>query len=176
MNIREATRTDLDDIREVNLSAFPDSERELIAKLASDLLGENSIPRTISLVAESDNRVVGHVVFSPVMTDDGDGVQGYILAPLAVHPDYQKHGIGSGLVETGLQLLAGDDVCYVIVYGDPDYYGRFGFSSDYADRFIPPHKLQYPFGWQVITLNDCDLDGPSVKVSCVASLNDPAMW
>jgi putative acetyltransferase len=127
-------------------------------------------------VADVDNRVVGHVVFSPVTSEDGDGPPGYILAPLAVHPDFQKHGVGSRLVATGLAQLAGEEVCFVLVYGDPKYYARFGFGPDCADRFISPYKLQYPFGWQVVALNGCDLGGPAVKVSCVASLSDPALW
>ena len=176
MRIRRATSQDRDDVREVHLSAFPEGERELISKLAINLLSERTIPHTISLLAETEGAVVGHVAFSPVTIDSNDNLQGYILAPLGVKPDYQKCRIGSELIESAMQQLLKMDVNLLFVYGDPEYYRKFGFSSDVADRYIPPYKLQYPFGWQAVILNECNVEKSSIKIACVASLCDPELW
>ena len=72
--------------------------------------------------------------------------------------------------------IAFSPVTVVFVYGDPKYYGKFGFEVDAASRYTPPYKLQYPFGWQAVTLNDAGLAKSSAKVSCVASLCDPELW
>lgn len=84
---------------------------------------------TLSLVAENDTEIVGHVAFSPVVI--GQLTEGwYGLGPVAVHPDQQRSGIGSSLIKQGLQMLRarGADGCALI--GDPNYYSRFGFVSD----------------------------------------------
>lgn len=176
MYIRIATSLDRDDVREVHLRAFPKGEREIVSKLAINLLLEETTPQTISLVAETGGAVVGHVAFSPVTIDNNENLQGYILAPLGVKPDYQKRRIGSKLIESGMQQLLKVGVNILFVYGDPEYYSRFGFSADTADRYIPPYKLQYSYGWQAITLNECNNVKSSVKIACVTSLCDSELW
>jgi len=176
MNIRSAINQDRDDIQRIYLAAFPKRENDIVSKLAIDLLSEKTTPQTISLLAETDGSVVGHVAFSPVMVDDSDDCQYYILAPLAVHPDYQKSRIGTKLIEYGMQQLSAMGVNILFVYGDPKYYERFGFSADAATMYTAPYKLQYPFGWQAIVLNECDRGKSPVALTCVTSLCDPKLW
>lgn len=176
MNIRVATSQDCNDIQSVHLSAFPESESEIVAKLATDLLFEKIVPQIISLVAETDGVIVAHIAFSPVTIDSNENFQGYLLGPLGVKPNYQKLGIGSKLVEYGMQQLLAMEVNVVFVYGDPKYYGRFGFSADAAQQYTAPYKLQYPFGWQAIVLNESDVEKPPVTIDCVTSLQDPKLW
>lgn len=101
MIIRGATDRDRDDIRRVHACAFPDGESGSVAKLALDVLSERASPPTISLVAETDAAVVGHIAFSPVTIEIKEDIRAYILAPLGVKPDYQRCGIGSKLNEPG---------------------------------------------------------------------------
>ena len=176
MSIRPATGSDRDDIRDVHRAAFSESEREIVSRLAVDLLSETTTPPTISLVAETDGAVVGHVAFSPMSVDDGEHLQGYILAPLAVRPDHQRRRIGSLLIESGTQRLSGMGIDVVLVYGDPGYYGRFGFTVDAAERYVPPYGLQYPFGWQGLALSERGIPESPVRIGCVAPLRDPALW
>lgn len=176
MHIRIATSLDRDDICEVHLRAFPEGEREIIAKLASNLLSELTRPPTISLVAETKDTIVGHVSFSPVTIVNNENLQGYILAPLGVKPDYQKRHIGSKLIQDGMQRLSEMGVNVLFVYGDPKYYGRFGFTLDTADRYTPPFQLHYPMGWQAIALNKGEIAGTPTKIACVTSLSDPTLW
>jgi len=176
MSIRIATSLDRDNVRDVYLCAFSEGEREIVSKLAINLLSERTAPQTISLMAESEGAVVGHVAFSPVTIDNNENLQGYILAPLGVKPDYQKRRIGSKLVGSGMQQLLKMGVNILFVYGDPEYYSKFGFSADVADRYTPPYKLQYPFGWQAIVLNECNIVQSSIGIACVTSLCDPELW
>lgn len=176
MHIRIATGLDRDDVHSVHWSAFAEGERQIVSKLAVNLLSEETTPQTISFLAETEGAVVGHVAFSPVTIGSNENFQGYILAPLGVKPDYQKRRIGSKLVESGMQQLSRMGVGILFVYGDPKYYGRFGFSVDAAERYIPPYRLQYPFGWQGIALNECSTGKSSIKIACVTSLCNPALW
>jgi putative acetyltransferase len=64
----------------------------------------------------------------------------------------------------------------LFVYGDPKYYSRFGFSVDAAYGYTAPYKLEYPFGWQAIDLNECNVTKSPVKITCVNSLCDPELW
>jgi putative acetyltransferase len=176
MNIRVATNQDRDDIQRVHVSAFPEGESGIVSKLAIDLLSENTSPQTICLVAEIQGSVVGHIAFSPVTIDTNKNFQGYILAPLGVKPDYQKSRTGAKLIEYGMQKLYVMGVHVVFVYGDPTYYGRFGFSADAARQYTTPYKLQYPFGWQAIVLIKCATEKPPAAITCVTSLCDPKLW
>lgn len=158
------------------MCAFPEGERKLVSTLASNLLAEKTTPQTMSLVAETDGDVVGHVAFSPVIIDHQENLLGYILAPLGVKPDYQRCRIGSSLVEKGMQQLSVMGVNLVFVYGDPHYYSRFGFSAETARHYITPYPIQYPFGWQAMVLNDFDSGKSPAAVTCVTSLCDPTLW
>jgi len=84
------------------LCAFSEGESEIVSKLCIDLLSEKTTPQTISLVAETDDTIVGHIAFSPVTIDNNQNFQGYILAPLGIIPEYQKRRIGSKLIEYGM--------------------------------------------------------------------------
>jgi putative acetyltransferase len=174
--IRLAASADREEIRGVHLCAFPAGENRRIATLAADLLEAETTPETISLVAEIGGGVVGHIAFSPVRADTHENWLGYILAPLGVKPEYQRAGIGTRLIEHGMELIAKSMAQLVFVYGDPKYYGRFGFSVEAAARFTPPYELQYPFGWQARVLRQESPGAPAVKLTCVAALRDPTLW
>jgi putative acetyltransferase len=123
MDVRPETPTDTPAIHAVHAAAFP-SEDE--ANLVDALRAAGRL--TLSLVAEEEGRVVGHVGFSPVRVADGDDTDGLGLAPVAVLPDHRRRGIADRLVRRGLALAAGLGRGFVVVLGDPAYYGRFGFQ------------------------------------------------
>jgi len=176
MKIRTATRGDADDVRRIHLSAFPHGEGDIVSQLAVDLVSEEAAPPVISLVAEADDIVVAHVAFSPVRMRETQEFIGYILAPLAVSPDHQKRGIGSCLIKSGIERLAETRPDILFVYGDPEFYGRFGFRVDLAQCYIPPYELQYSFGWQGMALRHFEARRSAVGISCVSSLSIPALW
>lgn len=111
-------------IRDLLMSAFP-TEGE--AEVVNDLRNANAL--RVSLVAVDSDRVIGHVAFNSVSILPPQPATSVVLAlaPLAVAPDAQRRGIGSALVRAGLLACAEIGCNAVVVLGDPDYYGRFGF-------------------------------------------------
>jgi putative acetyltransferase len=121
---REETPRDVGQVRMINIAAFeqPD-EADLVDALRA------RCPEVVSLVAELDGRVVGHILFSPVTLPDGEHtLQGMGLAPMAVLPEHQRDGIGARLVEEGIARLERSGCPFVIVLGHPGYYPRYGFE------------------------------------------------
>jgi len=122
--IRECRGDDLGAIRSVVEKAFG---RRAEADLVEALLAESIA--TISLVAEEEARIVGHVLLSEL----GGLDKAMALSPVAVTPRRQKHGIGSALVAAALAAAGDAGYRAVFVLGDPAYYGRFGFRADLAE-------------------------------------------
>lgn len=83
---------------------------------------------TISLVAEVEGEVVGHIAFSPVAISDGSAGW-FALGPVSVAPAHQGRGIGSALVRAGLEGLQQRGAQGCVLVGEPGFYGRFGFAS-----------------------------------------------
>jgi len=122
VTIRPEEPRDADHIRLVNQSAFgrPDE-----AALVDALRGSSD---AISLVATIGDRIVGHILFTPVqITGIAPNAHAVGLAPMAVVPDYQRQGIGSQLVRAGLDACRSAGWGAVVVIGHPNYYPRFGF-------------------------------------------------
>jgi putative acetyltransferase len=94
---------------------------------------------TVSLVAEVNGRVVGHIAFSPVTMSDGTP-DWYGLGPVSVLPEYQRQGIGSALIREGLARLRGLNARGCCLVGHPEYYKKFGFvnTSELAYEGVPP--------------------------------------
>ncbi len=177
MLIRTAALEDEDSLRNVYRAAFAADQWEPIAALAVDLLRETTVPEVIKLIAEQDGRIIGHVAFSPVSLASTGNPLGYILAPLAVEPAAQRSGVGSKLVHEGLQQITDSAGGIVFVYGDPNYYGRFGFVPVSPEQHQPPFPLEFPDGWNAW---DSQTGQPptsdSGPIRCVGSLNKPELW
>ena len=176
MNIRIARETDLDSILKVIESAFSDEENKVIMNLVQELHQETTSPSIKSLVAEVDNQVIGYVSYSPIFLKSDSSISGYILAPLAVSPEHQKQGLGSNLIKSGIDMLTKDGVGVLMVYGDPNYYGKFGFKEEIGHSFVPPHQLQYPFGWTGMMLNETVMPNEQIQFKCVSALSKPELW
>jgi putative acetyltransferase len=176
MDIRLAQETDLNSILEVIETAFSDEENEVILNLVRELHQETISPSIKSLVAEVDNQVIGYVSFSPIFLKSDSSIVGYILAPLAVSPEHQKQGVGSNLIKSGIDILTKEGAGVLLVYGDPAYYGRFGFKEEIGHSFLPPYTLQYPFGWTGMMLNDTPVPEQPIQFECVSALSKPDLW
>ena len=158
------------------VSAFSDEENKVIINLVQELHQETTSPSIKSLVAEVDNQVIGYVSFSPIFLKSDSSISGYILAPLAVSPEHQKQGVGSNLINAGIEMLTKDGIGVLLVYGDPAYYGRFGFKEEIGHSFVPPYPLEYPFGWTGMMLNDTPVPEQPIQFECVSSLSKPDLW
>src|SRR4030095_6702556 len=156
--IRLETTADLEAIRNTNRFAFgQDAEAQLV-----DALRDGGCVR-VSLVAEIDRQVVGHILFSslPIITKTGT-LSALALAPLAVLPAFQKQGIGSALARRGLELCKDQGHRIVVVLGHPEYYPRFGFSTKMAEHLDSPYSGRASF--MALELVAGALDGVEGKV------------
>jgi putative acetyltransferase len=108
----------------VNLAAF---DTPMEARLVDRLRKEAR--RVISMVAVEGERIVGHILFSPVVLSEHDHLRIMGLAPMAVVPESQRKGVGSALVRAGLKRCKELGYGAVVVLGHPEYYPRFGFVS-----------------------------------------------
>ena len=127
--VREEMASDMPAVRHLNEEAFGQSvEANIVDKLRV------SCDRLVSLVAVRDDRIVGHILFSPVVLESESGDRnGMGLGPMAVLPSLQRQGIGSRLVVEGLDRLRSAGCPFVVVLGHHEYYPRFGFEP--ASRY-----------------------------------------
>ena len=123
MLVRNEEEKDISAVHALNTLVF---ETPAEANLV-DALRKEARP-VISLVAEDDKAVIGHILFSPVSLAAHPELKIMGLAPMAVIPRYQKKGVGSALVRVGLERCKELHFGAVVVLGHPEYYPRFGFS------------------------------------------------
>lgn len=137
MIIREETYGDLHGIRIVNKAAFEtEGEADLV-----DALREND-KFILSLVAEIDGQIVGHILFTPASINYKEEIFDVAgLAPMAVLPEFQNSGVGTALVNKGLSLLHNTNYRAVIVLGHPEYYPKFGFEPASKFGIIYEHEV-----------------------------------
>lgn len=122
--IRKATDFDKGRIWELHARAFETiAEADLV-----NTLGNSGID-CISLIAEADGKLCGHILFTPVSLGEHSDLKLMGLAPLAVTPSHQRQGIGSRLVRAGLEQCRAKNYDAVVVLGHPAFYPRFGFVS-----------------------------------------------
>jgi putative acetyltransferase len=128
LNIRTETADDCDAIRRVNREAFGGEDE---ARLVDALRAGGHV--RLSLVAELDGQVVGHVLFSELaIVNETRSVPALALAPMAVLPAHQNQRIGAALIRAGLEMCRERGHHIVIVLGHKGYYPRFGFSAKLA--------------------------------------------
>ena len=137
--IRDERDADIASITDVTIEAFKtvDISNRTEQFIIEALRAAKAL--TVSLVAEVDGRVIGHIAFSPVTISDG--TRGwYGLGPVSVHPDYQRRGIGIALVKEGLSRLKALGARGCCLVGHPEYYKRFGFCNipGFVHEGVPP--------------------------------------
>lgn len=120
IEIREESPDDIPAIREVNRLAFGQS---LEGQVVDALRANDAV--LLSLVAVADGKIVGHILYSPIVVGT---FRGAALGPMAVLPEYQRQGIGSQLVTTGNRRIGEAGHPFVVVLGHPQFYPRFGFT------------------------------------------------
>jgi putative acetyltransferase len=139
-------------IRAVIAAAF---QRVDEADLVDQLRADNHA--LLSLVAECEGSIIGHVLFSRMWIDNARGrVSAVALAPVAVMPDHQRKGIAALLITRGIELLRQRNEAIVIVLGNPGYYPRFGFSAEKSRSLKSPFP---PEAFMAMELTGGALDG-----------------
>ena len=135
MIIRKENESDIANITTVHNQAFNGLDE---GKIVKNLRKSNSL--TISLVAEANGKIIGHIAYSPIYSKNKETI-GIGLAPVAVLSSHQKQGIGSQLIERGNEIALSKGFERIFVLGDPGYYCRFGFkiakNYNYFSSFDP---------------------------------------
>ena len=128
ITIRKETDADVRAITEVTEAAFQTMEISDHTEQFIVTALRKAGALTVSLVAELDGRVVGHIAFSPITMSDGTA-DWYGMGPVSVLPQVQRQGIGKALVPEGLARLKGLDARGCCLVGHPEYYRKFGFQN-----------------------------------------------
>lgn len=147
INIRQETYADFDAVYTLIKAAFATAqhsdgtEQDLVVKLRQS---SAFIPE-LSLIAEADGQIVGHILLTKISIGDSSGNIALALAPLAVAPDYQRQGIGGQLIQTAHTIAKALGYHYSVLLGEPDYYQRFGYVP--ADNFGIIAPFDAPAGY-----------------------------
>ena len=139
INIRKETEKDYEDIKSVNDKAFG---QENEGKIVENLRKNEKYISDLSLVAEIDNKIVGHILFFPIkVISQKNEYETLSLAPMSVLPNYQKMGIGLKLIAYGIKAAKKAGYTSIIVLGHSDYYPRFGFVPASTFGIKPPFEV-----------------------------------
>ena len=174
MIIRQSLETEKEQLSKLHLETFGEEEGGSVSTLTIKLLDDPTAQPYLSLIAEENNQIIGHILFTPVTIENSQERNGYILAPLAVSKEKQRSGIGKQLISTGLKMLKEWGVEYVLVLGDPAYYALSGFHTDHQIK--PPYDLPYPEAWMGQELKPGVLQKHKGTVACADALNKREYW
>jgi putative acetyltransferase len=155
MTIRPETPNDFKAIENIHIAAFANHpySKQTEHLIVNALRADHAL--TVSLVAEIDGKVVGHIAFSPIKIN-GQDCPWFILGPVGVLPEHQRRGIGKALIREGLEAIRklGAEGCVLV--GDPAYYSRLGFTNNPALIFegLPAeYCMCLPMAEQVLSGN-----------------------
>ncbi len=174
MILREATSTDRAALLLVHRLAFGQDDESI---LVESLLADPSAQPVISLLAEEQGSLLGHVLFTKVnLLGPEQPPVASILAPLAVAPSAQRSGVGRRLIERGCELLADRGVQLLFVLGDPRYYRKRGFTSALAHGLRAPYNIEPEAAWMVRPLSNHTLHNINAEVRCADALAPEKYW
>lgn len=176
MEIRKTTASDLETILSVNREAFGEED---VPALVNGLLKDKSAEPIVSLLAFEGDKAVGYILFTRVSMKDATSERlMFILAPLAVIPEFQKQGIGKQLTREGLNILGKMGTDLIFVLGHPEYYPRFGFKPAGALGYVAPYPIpeKNADAWMILGLNPVALYSEQGTVVCADALDSPEHW
>lgn len=190
MNILPFNQVDKTAIIELYRQVFTDSEGEaegtVIGNLVTDILAktpEQDIYGYMAMVGEGkQENLVGAILLTRLTAPDSDiypmqqDKSLFLLSPVAVLSSQQGSGIGQALINHGLEQLKRQGVDMVFTYGDPNYYGKVGFSAIDETVIKAPHTLSYPTGWIGQSLTDEPIVPIDGALQCVEAFNNPEIW
>jgi putative acetyltransferase len=143
--VRPATKADRKAVFRVHASAFGQEAEAKLVNMLTD--GDFSV---VSLLTEEEGKVIAHVLLSKLdVTVDGKPVRALALAPVGVRPRHQHQGLGTELIRTALGAAHALEWQAVIVVGDPDFYGRFGFKTETIAHLACSYAGPYLMGLEL---------------------------
>ena len=177
--IRRSTDSDLAAIRGIHMSTFGQAQGQEIVELVNGLLGDETAKPLLSLVAEINGKIVGHILFTrAILQPEYQDVSVRILAPLAVSRELQGKGIGGSLIMEGLKQLAQSGAGLVFVLGHPGYYPKYGFRPAGVLGFEAPYPIPsvHADAWMVQELQPGVIGNVQGTIQCAEVLDEPQHW
>lgn len=175
--IKPTSAAELNALCEVERLAFGSTEEAL---LVENLLNDPTAKPAVSLLGWVDNKAVGHILFTRCsITGSTENPMSYILAPLAVIPEFQNRGIGGALIKEGLKILKELSCQLVFVLGHKNYYPRFGFKPDAEILgFPPPYSIpkKDADAWMVLETVPGLIGNVNGVVKCAQAMDKPEYW
>lgn len=167
-----------DEVMSLFRSVFTASEGEkegrLIGDLAAKLSSRIDHQEIICVGTDDEGSIIGAAFFTRLRCNEG--IQVYMLAPVAVDTNHQGKGVGQALIHFGLDELKRRSVTVVVTYGDPSFYTRTGFRPLSENVIQAPLKLSIPEGWLGLSLLEEPIPTINERPTCVQEFNDPAYW
>jgi predicted N-acetyltransferase YhbS len=151
-----------------------EQEGQLIGALTSELGSLIDHNKVFCFASLDKQTIAGAIFFTPLHYNTE--LQVSMLAPVAVSPDYQQQGVGKTLIQYGLEQLKAQGWDVAVTYGDPAYYGKFGFQPLSEKTLKAPLPLSMPEGWQAMSLKGEAIPVLAERPTCVKPFNDPQLW
>ncbi len=151
-----------------------EEEGALIGSLSKELILDTHNQDLSGFVAVEGEQIVGAIFFSRLTFEKDIDV--FILAPVAIHNDYQGRGIGQALINHGLREMQRKGVGTVTTYGDPAFYAKVGFQPLSQTVIRPPYDLSQPVGWLGKSLTGDSIDPIPGSCVCVKAFDNPVYW
>jgi len=179
MEIRVSKDSERNEILNIHRIAFGEENGSVISDLVNNLFEDETAIPILSLVAIDKGKLIGHILYTKATITQAEiPIEAQILAPLAIHPDEQKKGIGEKLINEGLSLLKASGTELVFVLGHPSYYPRCGFVPAGKLGFEAPYPIpeEHADAWMVQELNGNVIGKATGIVKCSKVLNEPQHW
>lgn len=168
----------IEEIQQLFTKVFSDSEGQsegvLIGNLSHDIMTRTDAQDLYGFTATENNRIIGSIFFTRLSFENG--VNAFLLSPVAMHTGYQGKGIGQKLINFGIRHLKENRVSIVFTYGDPDFYSKVGFNQISEQIAKAPFKLSQPHGWLAQSLVSEKVYPITGASYCVEAFNKPEIW
>ena len=178
MKLTTYKKSDIEEIKQLFTKVFSDSEGQgeglLIGSLVFDLMMTTENKDIYGFVAIENNQIVGSIFFTRLTFQNG--VNAFLLSPVAIDTNYQRKGFGQNLINFGINQLKEKGVRLAFTYGDPNFYGKVGFRNITEKIAKAPLKLTQPEGWLCQPLVGDEIEPIAGSSYCVKALNKPVYW
>lgn len=170
--------SNVEDIKQLFIKVFSDAEGQsegaLIGNLTYDIMTSTDAQDLYGFVVIENEKIIGSILFTRLTFQNG--VNAFLLSPVAIDTSYQGKGIGQKLINFGINHLRERGVNIVFTYGDPNFYSKVGFNRITEKIAKAPFKLSQPEGWLAQSLVSDEIKAISGGSSCVEAFNKPEIW
>ncbi|MDD3647421.1 MAG: N-acetyltransferase [Candidatus Dojkabacteria bacterium] len=159
--------------------AFTESEGKdegiIIGNLVSDLISKTDSDDLHIFVATQNGKTLASAIFSRIKFEKSKA-EAFLMAPVAVDPDYQRKGIGVRLISFANENLKKRSVELLFTYGDINFYSKVGYKTISENLISAPLKLTSPEGWLAQSVDGHEIKPISGRSYCVEAIDDPKYW